>query len=199
MAKKEPLELADLPEAKKWLRRALIRLRQSLPEKKRRQASRRILSTLVQTASYKKAKTVATFLGFGSEVQTRALVEHAWKAGKRVLIPITTHGFSRPYFAVFRKGDELHKTHRGPLELRKAPPANFKDIDLVIVPGLGFDRRGVRLGYGGGVYDRMLQKIPRAEHVGLFFSQQYMPILPADRFDQKLDLIITEKGAVRPV
>jgi 5-formyltetrahydrofolate cyclo-ligase len=63
---------------------------------------------------------------------------------------------------------------------------------VVLVPGLAFDERGHRLGYGGGVYDRMLVKTPRAKHIGLFFAQQRLNKIPIETHDKPLHRIITE-------
>ena len=82
------------------------------------------------------------------------------------------------------------------------PAADWPEIvpDLLIVPLLAFDARGYRLGYGGGYYDRSLQELRRERSVlavGIAYSGQEMPALPADARDEKLDWIVTETGARR--
>lgn len=172
-----------------------MRTRQALPAGARRRWSRAALKHLQKTPYYRKAKTIATFIGFGSEIETERLIVDAWKHGKNVLIPVSAHGFHKPYFALFKKGDGLKKTAFGPLELlENKKPYDFKAVDLVVVPGLAFDRQRHRLGYGGGVYDRMLEKTVRAKHVGLFFRSQFIAHLPREPHDIVLDAIITEKG-----
>jgi 5-formyltetrahydrofolate cyclo-ligase len=194
MAEKQP-GVASLDEAKRWLRRHLAGLRQALSPRERRSLSRRVVASLTRSKEYARARTIALFLGFGSEVETEALVRHAWSRGKNVLIPITTLGFDRPFFALFRKGDPLIKTSYGPWELvEQRRPFDMKKIDLVVVPGLGFDDDGYRLGYGGGVYDRLLEKTPRARHVGLFFSFQRVHAIPRGKHDRPMTAIVTEKG-----
>ncbi len=195
MAKEKPGEVIPIDEVKRWFRRALIRERQAIPYRQRSDWSRAIVRHLLKTSYYKRAKVIASFIGFGSEVVTHGLIEQAWKDGKKVLIPVTSRGFDKPFFAVFQKGDELKKTHYGPFEFVKKKAAfPFGSIDLVLVPGLGFDRDGFRLGYGGGVYDRILKKTPRAKHVGLFYCNQYYPVLPRGVHDKKMTSILTEKG-----
>jgi 5-formyltetrahydrofolate cyclo-ligase len=78
--------------------------------------------------------------------------------------------------------------------VRPRKPFGLRQIDLVLVPGLAFDRNGYRMGYGGGVYDRLLSRTPQARHIGLFFSQQFVHALPKESFDQKMDIVLTEKG-----
>ncbi len=194
MAKEQP-GLTHLPEAKRWLRRHLTGVRQAISDQERARLSARITAAFTRSADYRRARTVALFIGFGSEVATGAIVRHAWAAGKNVLIPITADGFHKPFFAHFRKGDLLKKTSFGPLELfRQGRPFDMKKVDLVVVPGLGFDDTGHRLGYGGGVYDRLLVKTPRAHHVGLFFSCQRVHAVPRAGHDRALTAIVTENG-----
>lgn len=161
----------------------------------RRRLSARIGRHLTRSADFRRAKAVALFIGFGSEVATEAIIREAWRTGKNVLIPMTSLGFNRPFFALFRKGDRLVRTSYGPLELvEKTVPVNMRTIDLVVVPGLGYDDDGYRLGYGGGVYDRLLAQTPGARHVGLFFSGQRVHAIPKGRHDHPMTAIVTENG-----
>lgn len=183
-------------EAKRWLRRCLVRQRQALGTHHRKSASRSIMKALIATPAYRRAKVVASYIGFGSEVQTDGLIEHAWRSGKKVLVPVSSRGFRRPHFVLFSKGDRLAPTRFGPMELvEKKKPFDFRRIDLVIVPGLAFDDQGHRLGYGGGVYDRMLAKAARSTRIGLFFSDQRMARLPSEAHDRRLHAVVTERGA----
>lgn len=194
MAEKQP-RVTAAGEAKRWLRRYLVRERQSVPPGEAQRLSGRVSRALVSSRAYRSAKTVALFIGFGSEVRTEAIVRDAWRRGKDVLIPITSLGFDKPFFALFRKGDRLVRTSYGPLELvDNVRPFDFRRIDLVAVPGLGFDRDGYRLGYGGGVYDRLLDLTPGAAHVGLFFASQRVNHLPRESHDLPLKAVVTEEG-----
>jgi 5-formyltetrahydrofolate cyclo-ligase len=197
MGKEDSKELVTLQDMKMWLRRYLVRQRQLVKKQDQIKWSRQIQNKILRMPEFKKAKYIATFLGFASEVITDEFVEKAWQKGKKVLIPITDLGLHKSYFALFQKGDRLKKSPLGPMELLKSKkPFNFKKIDLVLVPGLGFDKRGYRLGYGGGVYDRILVKTPQAKHIGLFFSFQQVKQLPLERHDRPLHAIVTEKNRI---
>jgi 5-formyltetrahydrofolate cyclo-ligase len=175
------------------LREWMVKERQSISPNQRKSKSAAIVKRAISSPFFKRAKTVAIFLGFGSEVQTEEMVEAAWRKKKTVLIPMTDYGLGKSYFAVFRRGDLLYKTNRGPLELKQSKTAFKKgSIDLILVPGLAFDRTGHRLGYGGGVYDRLLAQSPRAKRVGLYFSNQELPHVPRESHDQPLHAIVTE-------
>jgi 5-formyltetrahydrofolate cyclo-ligase len=191
MATKESVLAAA--EAKRWLRRVAVKNRQSIRLADQRDRSHAIVQRVLKSPDFKKAKTVATFIGFASEVITDGLIEACWKAGKNVVVPMTSKGFDQPFFVAFSKGDKLTRSKHGPMELVTQKKAfRFGSIDLVLVPGLAFDRRGHRLGYGGGVYDRMLTKTPRAKHVGLFFSNQELHRVPTESHDRPLHKIITD-------
>ncbi len=191
--------IIPVSEAKRWLRRCLIRLRQSLPASERKRASRRAVAALLRSSLYRRSKTIAVFVSFGSEIETRLLVERAWADQKNVLLPITRHGFHSPHFALFRPDDSLAATRHGHHEhVKTTTPFHFGRIDLVVVPGLAFDDAGFRLGYGGGVYDRLLAQTPRAHHVGLFFSSQRLHRLPRNRHDHPMTAIVTERGVFVP-
>ncbi len=194
MAKRQP-RVTSSSEIKRWLRRFSVKRRQSLGTRLQTQYSRKIIKNLIKTPEFKRAKSVAAFIGFASEVLTDGLIEHCWNAKKNVLIPMTRRGFDKPYFVSFRRGDKLARTKHGPLEaVATGKPFNFRSIDLVLVPGLAYDDHGYRLGYGGGVYDRLLVKTPKAAHVGLFFSVQKLYRVPREAHDHPLKRIVTERS-----
>lgn len=159
-----------LDDSKKWLRQYFLRRRQLMTESLRKKKSKQILERLYSSPLYKKAPVIALYCSFGSEVETWDLLFHSWRAGKKVLVPMTTQGFSKPFFNEITPQDKLVKTKYGYLELGTPKKAfGWNNIDLILVPGLGFDRNGFRIGYGGGVYDRLLRKASNSSHVGLFF------------------------------
>ncbi len=185
-------------EAKRWLRSLLIRRRQQQAAREQSSHSQKIIRHLIQSSVFKKAAVIATYIGFASEVLTDGLIEEGWRGGKKILVPMTLRGFDQPAFVLFQKGDALKRTSFGPLELvMPKKPFPFKTVDLVLVPGLGFDAEGNRLGYGGGVYDRLLQKTPRAHHMGLFFSFQQLHKIPRETHDLRLSSLCTESGIQR--
>ncbi len=194
MAKEKSL-LTPAAEAKRWLRKHLVRRRQAIGPKNAQRLSATAVEHFIASQAYRRAKSVALFVSFGSEIQTESIIRDAWKRGKEVLIPITAHGFSKPFFALFRKGDRLAKTSYGPMELvENARRFDFRRVNVVVVPGLAFDGEGFRLGYGGGVYDRLLKMTPKALHIGLYFGQQRVCHLPRESHDRPLGAVVTENG-----
>ena len=122
------------------------------------------------------------------------LADHGW----RLALPVVT-GPGEPL--VFRGWAPGEPTVAAPFGLR-IPAAETEVVpDLLLVPMLAFDRRGHRLGYGGGFYDRTLAALRagegRVHALGLAFAAQEMPLLPASDTDMRLDAIVTEAGAIR--
>lgn len=99
--------------------------------------------------------------------------------------------------AVLEPGELPEPAGYGPKEPARRFPVDPADVDVVIAPGLAFDRQGRRLGYGGGHYDAYLARLgPRAVRIGIGFAVQLVDEVPAGPGDQRLDLIITDEGVV---
>lgn len=79
-----------------------------------------------------------------------------------------------------------------------SPNVDPAEVDLVIVPGIAFDPSGIRIGYGGGYYDRLLLRTPSAVCVGYAFESQLLGVLPHDEHDVPMDVIVTPERVVRP-
>lgn len=104
--------------------------------------------------------------------------------------------------AEVRPGDELRPTDYGPREPAGAAPVDPGEVEVVVTPGLAFDRAGRRLGYGGAHYDRFLDRLrPDAVRVGIAFTAQLVDEVPAGPRDRRVQVVVTEAGAIdcRPV
>ena len=190
---KPPIKLT-----KSWLRRIFKSERKSIKPKERKKKEQQIISRLCRSSSFKGAKTISTFIGFGDEVNTWPLIKAAWRSDKKVYIPDTRQGNRKPRFVLFSPGDILRKTKQGPYELKtKKPSSALSKIDLILVPGLAFDETGTRLGFGGGFYDASLKKFTGAQSLGVFFSCQQAHRLPKENHDQSVDVILTENGFIK--
>jgi 5-formyltetrahydrofolate cyclo-ligase len=139
------------------------------------------------------ATTVVAFSSFGSEVDTRPIIERLERDGRRVALPRVE---GRIIVAVaYRSGDVVKPSSFGALEPAGGEKVAPEEIDVVIVPGLAFDRSGHRVGYGRGFYDRFLEALPPdALTVGICFSVQLVDEVPHGRGDRPVDLVVTELG-----
>ena len=142
--------------------------------------SAKIMDRLEETDLFQQASCIALYHAIPGEVQTAGLIEK-WYRKKRLLLPLI-------------KGKESLKTGvfgiLEPSEDCEAVPES--EIDLIIVPGVAFDRQHNRLGRGKGFYDRLLSTLD-VPKIGICYDFQLKDQIPAEPFDRKMDLIITEK------
>ena len=177
-------------------------LRQNLANMKdgvRQELSARACRLLLGLEEYGRAKTVMAYIPLPDELDIAAVLNSAWNNGKVVvtpriiwerhkLIPIVTHNLD----------SDLTRGRHGLLEPAGTEEIPLSEIDLAIIPGVGFDRRGHRMGRGGGFYDRFLAR-PKlgAMTVGITFAQQVLEELPVLSHDQAVDVIVTDVGIRR--
>ena len=136
-------------------------------------------------------KIVAGYVAVGSEADPMRLLAEAEQVGATIALPHVTSRAAPMRFLRWNVGDPLEQ---GPFNLMQ-PAADSPQLapDLCLVPLVGFDRDGNRLGQGAGHYDRALSLLPDCFRVGLAWSVQEVTALPADPWDQPLDAICTEK------
>lgn len=155
------------------------------------------LAHLEQTGAWREAAVVFTYVNQPWEFPTRSLIEAAWAQGKRVAAPVTGRGGGMEAHA-FTAWDQLAPAVFGILtpDPQQCPQLDALVIDLCIVPGLAFDRRGVRLGRGGGYYDRYLPRLRAdAVRVGWVPAGFVVDELPVEPHDARVHLVVTEQGA----
>jgi 5-formyltetrahydrofolate cyclo-ligase len=182
------------------LRQRLLRRLREHPERARQAKSRAIGRRLRRLKMYRRAKTLLCYVAFDGEVETRAILRRALDDGKRVAVPVTVPSTKRLLAVEIRDPDrDLDvKGHFGiPHPARTGRRIPKAKLDLVLMPGVAFDRRGHRLGRGGGYFDRFLSRLPsRARRVGLAFEFQLMKELPVESHDLPAHAVVTEKGVV---
>jgi len=155
--------------------------------------SKAIAERLFRLPEYKKAKTIMFYASKKLEVQTLDAIRMALRE-KNVAVPLVK-GDDMAAVRISRMGD-LAPGAFGVPEPRRGTQIRPKDIDLVIVPGVAFDAKGNRVGYGKGYYDKYLKKTVRAQVVALAYEFQIVPTVPAECHDVRVHKIITEKRTV---
>ena len=178
--------------AKQHLRRRLIGRLKKLSRSQRKQKSRRIQQALFRRRFFKTAKTILFYASLPSEVDTWPMMEKALQLRKRVLLPAMRRGRIVPSKITNLRTD-LTRTSCGIFEPRGRflRPVKRTGIDLVIVPGIGFDTEGGRLGRGSGHYDRFLKRLKgQVPLVGLAFTLQRLKRIPAASHDVSVDVVI---------
>jgi len=141
------------------------------------------------------ARTVLLFYSFGSEVETSEMARRVHMEGKRLLLPFLEA--EKMEAAEVLPEDELVPSAYGPREPARRVAVDPAEVDVVIAPGLAFDREGYRLGYGGGHYDQYLSRMGgRALRIGIGFAGQLLERVPREPADERLDLVVTDAGIV---
>ena len=185
---------------KKAFRKKIISLRDQLLPEEIRAKSSLIAAALYNLQVYRDAGAVMFFITFGTEVDTRPMVEETIKRGKLALAPKALPETREliPSRVLDWDSDLVPGAYNipepGEDTLRPVKP---ETIDLLIVPGVAFDLKGNRLGYGGGYYDRFFPLLNKQTPlVALVFDLQILPEIPVDEWDRRVDIIISEKRVI---
>ncbi len=183
------------------IRREMLKRRQSYLSQTIHDLSRIIGTRLLEMKEYKVASTISSYVSKENEVDTRWIISEALAAKKQVLVPfvdISSHSLN---FSEIRDPQkELVSGTFSVLEPKVSfrRPASLEDSDLNLIPGVAWDERGFRIGYGGGYYDRCLTKLKRrVPCVGLAFDFQVLPQLPISVVDVGIDMILTDRRLIR--
>lgn len=195
---------ASKAEQKKKLRSAYLEKRNQMEPEKRKEASKRIKEWVFANKRYKAAETVFLYASYKSEVETKEIIQGALRQGKRVAVP-KVHGIEM-FFYTINSWEELFPGYQGILEpqIEGREPVVPASSDVMLVPGAVFDRKGGRIGYGGGYYDKYLHKVFEAYGyrpycMALAFACQICKgIIPAEEHDEKMDCILTERRVIMP-
>jgi 5-formyltetrahydrofolate cyclo-ligase len=151
-----------------------------------------------QSVRLRPGAVVAGYLPIGDEIDSRPLLDWLRGAGHDIALPRIQRSHAPLAFRLWAPGEPLEE---GPFGTRQPPETAPEAVPgVAVLPVLAFDRRGYRLGYGGGYYDRTLAAL-RAERavtaIGIAFAAQEVSAVPHDRHDQPLDWVVTEREAIR--
>lgn len=184
---------------KKIFRKDTFKKRSQLTEKNIEDYSKIIEDKLFLMDVYKRAKIIMCFISFSDEINTHDLIKAAINQGKTVVVPITIPETKELKISELRDFSELEPGFYNILTPKKEY-LRFIDpntIDLILTPGVVFDRNGYRIGYGGGYYDRFFSKLDKdIPKIGLSFDLQIVDKVPTDKYDIPVDIILTEKEII---
>ena len=165
-----------------------------MPREEMAGKSAKITKKVLDSQVYQEAKWIFTYVSSGNEPDTFAIMEDAFRTGKRVLVPVC-----------IGKGHMVAQEIDGIACLRPAkfgiPEPEYdqarvilpREIELAIIPGLAFGEDGTRMGFGAGFYDRFLQQAEGAYKLALAYEWQFVDKLPAEKHDVCMDAIATEQ------
>ena len=181
---------------KKELRKRMLDMRSGIKGPLRARKSEQIVKAFLQSASYQKASYLFSYIPFGDEPDIRMILSTALQDGKKVAVPktFTDRKVMIPY--LFTGWEDLVPGVYGILEPdpERTEMADPEKIDLIVMPGVAFDRQGGRLGYGGGYYDRFLAGLPkRPLMMAPCFSEQVLDEVPMEKHDFRVDGLVTDQ------
>lgn len=190
---------------KEIIRKEIIRLRESQSKQEVLHNSDIIINKLIESNEYLNSKVVMGYMDFRKEVMTERILKDAFNKGKKVAIPriskINGHQKGIIAYEIKEIGDQIERGTFGVMEPKNDCniEINPEHIDLVIVPGVAFDKYGYRIGFGAGYYDMFLKNIRHdCVKIGLAFEMQIIEDLPIENHDIPVDIIITEKQIIIP-
>ncbi|MCX5701322.1 MAG: 5-formyltetrahydrofolate cyclo-ligase [Candidatus Omnitrophica bacterium] len=191
MKKPEPMASTVEPLTKKELRSKILMKLKRQKEEDRKQKSRLIKEKLLKDSNFKKAKKIMFYIAMDGEVETREMIETAKQLGKIIAVPVCVKNRASLRPAMLDSHAHLKKGPYGVFEPVTSRFIGLKDLDLVIAPGVAFDKQGNRLGRGKGYYDRFLSKIPKdTPSIGLAYNLQILPVVPTTIHDVSVKKVI---------
>lgn len=183
---------------KKVLRKKILTERKNINTVEKGEMDNKILDKFYQSEYYKKSKKIFIYVSFDSEINTKGIINKALIDNKKIYVPRTEFKTRLMDAVEITSLDNLIENEYGILEPSiKDPHVNPNELDLIVVPGVAFDRQGGRMGYGAGFYDRYFNKINKENikeiiKLALAYDFQVLEKVPMNEQDMPVNCIITE-------
>lgn len=183
---------------KKEIRKKIIDVRNNINSAEKILKDSMITEKLISSRFYKSSNTIFAFVNFGSEVDTRKFIEQSIKDNKIICVPKVISKEKGMELFVIESLEDLEPGFYGIMEPKKNCPSIDKSkLDFVLMPGVAFDRRGGRIGYGAGFYDRFLTDLnPSVPRIAIAYQLQIIDEVPMEESDIRIDGIITEEETI---
>ena len=192
------MERSMPPKTKQELRSEFLRIRRAAAPAQREIWNRRIAELFAGWPIYQQCRSVLFYVATADETATAGLIEDALHRGKQVYAPLLGAQYGEMVAAAIKRPQDLVTGKYG---LKMPPPdsatlAAGEAIDLIVVPGVAFDRTGNRLGMGAGYYDRFFSRTRHAVRLGLAWDCQITLDLPREMHDVRMHYLLTEAGLI---
>ena len=183
---------------KKALRRKILDERKNINIVKKEDMDNKILDKLYESEYYRKSKKIFIYISYDSEINTKGIINKALEDNKKVYVPRTEFKNRLMDAVEIMSLDNLVESDFGILEPSiKEPYIDPNELDLIVVPGVAFDKQGGRMGYGAGFYDRYFKKINKdIIKLALAYEFQTLEKVPMNELDIPVDCIITENEVI---
>lgn len=181
-------------ETKRDIRKQIFALRKACTDRQVEDMSRVIGEKVTALPEFLEAERIYVYADYNHEVMTGYIIEEAWKQGKKAAVP-RVEGKDMTFY-ILEDFSQLKPGYFGIPEPETGEAAQWEDA-LIIMPGVAFDRENHRVGYGGGFYDRFLEKHPGLRRMALAFGFQILKSVPVEPTDICPEIIVTEEEILR--
>ena len=180
------------------LRQQLQKCLLKIDTEQRSEKSKKACRNLISTPQFQDASFIMIFLSLTHEIDTSDAILCAWQLDKTVVVPKISWEQRHMIPVRISSLDTSFSTEVGGLRNPTAgTPIPFEEVDLVVTPGLAFDRKGNRLGRGGGYYDRFLaHEKMNAQRCGFAFGEQMTESVPTTEHDEAMDFLVTDEEII---
>lgn len=178
-------------ETKKDIRKRVLEIRNNLCIDELKKKSHIICKKIINHPFFLEADIIACYLDYRNEVQTREIVDQAWKMQKKVAVP-RVEGDEMQFYYLSSFSD-LREGYRGIMEPDACTVAELHNA-LVIIPGVAFDKTRNRIGYGKGFYDKFMSRHSEVKSIAIAFECQVVEEIPKGEYDYCPNILITEEN-----
>lgn len=190
--------IQSIAQQKKHWREQILKVRDQISFNERQRREKVFFERLLRSAIFCDSSVILSYASMGSELNTWNLMQNLLAAGKKIVLP----KIQGEHLQLFDVGMLEQNLIPGVWGIKEPDPRCCSEIflasvDLVLVPGLAFDRTGCRLGYGKGFYDRLLMppRPPALRTIALIFEEQWLAQVPREPHDQVVDWIWSDQAA----
>lgn len=193
----------EISNKKKQIRREKLKIRREMNIEEKSNYDKIIKDKFFESSFYKESENIFIYISYDSEINTKDIITRAIKEGKKIYVPRTEFSTKLMNAVIIENFDNLVESRYGILEPKKDEPfIDPNDLDLIVVPGVAFDKNGGRVGYGAGYYDRYFKRInnenkSKIVKLALAYDFQLMDKVPTDEEDVLIDAVMTEKQFIK--
>lgn len=193
--------MSNIIKQRQALRKSLRQQRNALDAATQNQHALDLFKRLSRSQLFKRSKHIGAYLPADGEIDPHYLIEHAWQANKKIYLPVLAPFSPRLYFALYSANSKM-KLNRYKIAEPDVHPKHWlkpQQLNLILMPLVGFDKTGNRLGMGGGYYDRALsftqyrKKTYKPYLIGMAHQLQCLKQIPHQSHDVPMQLIATEQ------
>ena len=184
---------------KNYIRKEILKTRDDIEVVLKKEYDSIIFKRLINSDTYKNANKIFTYISFGSEVDTKEFIKYALSDNKEIYVPKTDKGKREMVAMTINSLDNMGVDKWGILEPKTVEEDKIgEEFDLIIMPGVAFDKFGNRIGYGGGYYDKYIsRKNIKCPKIALAYDLQIIDKIQCEEHDIKADGIISNKEFIK--